>query len=157
MKTKKMRGQAHIVFRDIATSTQAMRALQGFDFYGKEMVRDSLASLELCAQLRQKIQYAKGRSSVFQKLEGVYRPPNAAVETVAHDARQSLFNAPAPSSALKTHALPPKPAEPTTNGTKPSDDGPQGVKRRREEESDEEEAPMEEDSDVSMEASSDED
>ena len=38
MKTKKMRGQAHIVFRDIATSTQAMRALQGFDFFGKEMV-----------------------------------------------------------------------------------------------------------------------
>ena len=38
MKTKKMRGQAHIVFRDIQTSTQAMRDLQGFDFFGKEMV-----------------------------------------------------------------------------------------------------------------------
>lgn len=35
----KMRGQAHIVYRDIQTSTQAMRALQGFDFFGKEMVR----------------------------------------------------------------------------------------------------------------------
>lgn len=33
-----MRGQAHVVFRDIQASTQAMRALQGFDFYGKEMV-----------------------------------------------------------------------------------------------------------------------
>jgi hypothetical protein len=33
-----MRGQAHVVFRDIQTSTQAMRALQGFDFFGKEMV-----------------------------------------------------------------------------------------------------------------------
>ena len=39
LKTKKMRGQAHIVFRDVQTSTQAMRALQGFDFFGKEMVR----------------------------------------------------------------------------------------------------------------------
>lgn len=38
MKTKKMRGQAHIVFKDIQASTQAMRALQGFDFFGKEMV-----------------------------------------------------------------------------------------------------------------------
>ena len=33
-----MRGQAHIVYRDVQTSTQAMRALQGFDFFGKEMV-----------------------------------------------------------------------------------------------------------------------
>jgi U2 small nuclear ribonucleoprotein B'' len=32
-----MRGQAHIVFKDVQTSTQAMRALQGFDFYGKEL------------------------------------------------------------------------------------------------------------------------
>lgn len=38
LKTSKMRGQAHIVFRDIDSSTQAMRALQGFSFFGKEMV-----------------------------------------------------------------------------------------------------------------------
>ena len=35
----KMRGQAHVAFRDVQASTQAMRALQGFDFFGKEMVR----------------------------------------------------------------------------------------------------------------------
>jgi U2 small nuclear ribonucleoprotein B'' len=34
----KMRGQAHVVYRDIQTATQAMRALQGFDFFGKELV-----------------------------------------------------------------------------------------------------------------------
>ena len=39
LKTMKMRGQAHIVFRDVHASTQAMRSLQGFDFFGKEMVR----------------------------------------------------------------------------------------------------------------------
>lgn len=39
LKTAKMRGQAHVVFRDIDSSTQAMRALQGFTFYGKDMVR----------------------------------------------------------------------------------------------------------------------
>jgi U2 small nuclear ribonucleoprotein B'' len=38
MRTVKMRGQAHVVFRDIQSSTQAMRALQGFDFFGKDMV-----------------------------------------------------------------------------------------------------------------------
>ena len=38
MKTKKMRGQAHIVFKDVQASTQAMRALQGFEFFGKQMV-----------------------------------------------------------------------------------------------------------------------
>lgn len=39
LKTMKMRGQAHVVFRDVDSSTQAMRALQGFTFFGKEMVR----------------------------------------------------------------------------------------------------------------------
>lgn len=38
-KGQNMRGQAHIVYRDIQTSTQAMRALQGFDLFGKEIVR----------------------------------------------------------------------------------------------------------------------
>ncbi len=38
LKTMKMRGQAHIVFRDIQTSTQAMRSLDGFRFLGREMV-----------------------------------------------------------------------------------------------------------------------
>jgi hypothetical protein len=38
MKTSKMRGQAHVLFRDVSSSTQAMRSLQGFEFFGKEMV-----------------------------------------------------------------------------------------------------------------------
>lgn len=37
-KGQKMRGQAHVVFKDIQTATQAMRALKGFDFLGKELV-----------------------------------------------------------------------------------------------------------------------
>lgn len=39
LRTTKMRGQAHVVFRDAQTATHAMRALQGFEFFGKEMVR----------------------------------------------------------------------------------------------------------------------
>jgi RNA recognition motif-containing protein len=37
----KRRGQAHIVFRDIESSTQAMRALQDFKFFGKPIVRST--------------------------------------------------------------------------------------------------------------------
>lgn len=44
MKTVKMRGQAHIVFRDVQASTQALRALQGFDFFGKDLVRHALVA-----------------------------------------------------------------------------------------------------------------
>lgn len=35
---RNMRGQAHVVFKDVNQSTRAMRALQGFEFFGKEMV-----------------------------------------------------------------------------------------------------------------------
>lgn len=42
LKTSSMRGQAHIVYRDIQTATQAMRALDGFNFLGKEMVRPDM-------------------------------------------------------------------------------------------------------------------
>lgn len=38
LKTMAMRGQAHIVFRDIQASTQAMRSLDGEDFLGRPMV-----------------------------------------------------------------------------------------------------------------------
>jgi RNA recognition motif-containing protein len=41
LKTSKARGQAFIAFRDVASATQAMRALDGFNFFGKEMVRIS--------------------------------------------------------------------------------------------------------------------
>ena len=38
LKTMKMRGQAHIVFRDVNSAGAAMRALQGFNLLGKDMV-----------------------------------------------------------------------------------------------------------------------
>lgn len=38
LKTGKMRGQAHVVYRDVQTATQAMRALDGSQFLGKEIV-----------------------------------------------------------------------------------------------------------------------
>ncbi|RAL08683.1 U2 snRNP complex subunit MSL1 [Aspergillus homomorphus CBS 101889] len=136
LKTEKMRGQAHIVFKDVQTSTQAMRALQGFEFFGKQM----------------KIVYARGTSDVIARLRGTYHVSNASSGGQAGPAstelQKSIFSGP-PGSV----ALPPKPSE-ETNGENQTA---HGVKRPREEDSDEEEAPMDEDSDVPMEASSDED
>ena len=39
LKTSKMRGQAHVCYTNPQASDRAMQALQGFDFFGKEMVR----------------------------------------------------------------------------------------------------------------------
>ena len=39
VKSAKMRGQAHVLFKDVQTATQAMQQCQGFEFFGKEMVR----------------------------------------------------------------------------------------------------------------------
>jgi RNA recognition motif-containing protein len=41
LKSKKMQGQAHILFKDVQSATQAMRACQGFEFFGREMVREA--------------------------------------------------------------------------------------------------------------------
>jgi len=38
-KTLKMRGQAFVVFKEVASATAAMRAMQGFPFFDKPMVR----------------------------------------------------------------------------------------------------------------------
>ncbi|KAL6156066.1 hypothetical protein ACJBU6_05203 [Exserohilum turcicum] len=59
LKTMKMRGQAHVVFRDVDSSTQAMRALQGFAFFGKDM----------------QIAYAKTKSDTVAKIDGTYKMP----------------------------------------------------------------------------------
>lgn len=40
MKTMKMRGQAFVVFKELAAATNALRQLQGFPFYNKPMVSD---------------------------------------------------------------------------------------------------------------------
>lgn len=131
-KGKPMRGQAHICFRDIQTSTQAMRALQGFEMFDKEM----------------EIQYAKGTSHIIPKLRGTFEPPTSSASAIqSTNVQKSIFDA--PPSGITT-----KPAE---NGT--TDTGaPHGTKRPRDEpeeeedddvamEEDEDDAPMEEDDD----------
>jgi U2 small nuclear ribonucleoprotein B'' len=125
-KKQNMRGQAHVVYRDIQTSTQAMRALQGFELFEKEMV----------------IVYGRGQSSVIPRLRGTFEAPSATAESPATDLQKSIFNGP-------PQNIPSKPVE---NGAKPDAAIPptsQGLKRPREDEDDDEQsdAPMEEDED----------
>jgi len=56
MKTDKQRGQAWIVFKEISSSTNALRDMQAFPFYDKPM----------------KIAYAKTKSDAIAKLDGTY-------------------------------------------------------------------------------------
>ncbi|KAJ8125879.1 hypothetical protein O1611_g7757 [Lasiodiplodia mahajangana] len=142
LKTTKMRGQAHIVFRDTQAATQAMRSLDGFQFLGKEL----------------KIQYAKSKSNTIAKLDGTYKlPGSAAADVEMTETQQSIFNAPAPTSSTTSvappvHGLPAKPPQ-ATNIPVPNAPSPdsRGQKRPRDEEEEEEES----DEDVAMEEDSD--
>ena len=62
MKTFRLRGQAWVVFEDLAMAANAMRSLNGFDLFDKEMVR------------------ARNRSSAHG---GRGRPPRAAARVAA--------------------------------------------------------------------------
>ncbi|KAK4168559.1 U2 small nuclear ribonucleoprotein B [Cladorrhinum sp. PSN259] len=138
LKTHKMRGQAHIVYKDVQTATQAMRSLNGFEFFGREL----------------KISYAKSKSNIIAKLDGSFKPPAAstAAQVEVTDLQQSIFNAPVPgASNSTTSGLPPKP--PGTDHLMADAGTPEsrGTKRPREEEQ------GESDSDVAMEEDSDDD
>jgi len=56
LKTVKMRGQAFVVFKDLSSATNALRQLQGFNFYDKPL----------------EVQYAKHKSFVIAKEDGTF-------------------------------------------------------------------------------------
>ncbi|EMR67458.1 putative u2 small nuclear ribonucleoprotein b protein [Eutypa lata UCREL1] len=142
-----MRGQAHVVFRDVQAATQAMRALEGFEFLGREL----------------RIQYAKSKSDMIAKLDGTYKLPGSAAANVEMtETQHSIFNAPPPSSsaagapsttaaAPPPHGLPSRPSQSTDQAmTEAKSPDNRGQKRPRDEEE-------ESDEDVAMEEDSDED
>lgn len=57
LKTLKMRGQAFIIFKEIASATNALRTMQGFPFYDKPM----------------RINYSKSESDVIAKSKGTFK------------------------------------------------------------------------------------
>ncbi|KXS93694.1 hypothetical protein AC578_3845, partial [Pseudocercospora eumusae] len=161
LKTTKMRGQAHVLFRDVNSATQAMRHCQGYDFFGREM----------------KISYAKSRSNTLAKLTGTFHEEQASkaaapnASTTNSIAPPSSFPAPPGSTNAPQSGLPPPPglpAKPNGQPAKPpaveaakagAENAPSpastaGQKRQREESDDEGgDAPMDEDSGGEMEMS----
>lgn len=160
LKTIKMRGQAHIVYRDIQTATQAMRSLDGFELLGREMVRSvvhSRGALQVPganAYLdHQKISYAKSKSNAIAKLDGTFKLPSTTAAVEVTDLQQSIFNAPAPGTAAAASATSSLPSKPITavdhvmaDANTPES---RGTKRTRKEEENDS------DSDVAMEEDSD--
>ncbi|GAB4813644.1 hypothetical protein N2152v2_000690 [Parachlorella kessleri] len=57
LKTPRLRGQAWVVFADITSATNALRAMQGFPFFDKPV----------------RLQYAKTKSDAVSKLDGSYK------------------------------------------------------------------------------------
>lgn len=66
LKTAKMRGQAHIVYRDIQTATQAMRALDGHEFLGQQMVSFTTTP---CDALENLVKLMHGVESIVRKVQ----------------------------------------------------------------------------------------
>jgi len=56
LKTRKMRGQAFVVFSELNSATAAMRSMNGFAFYGRPM----------------RVGYAKSKSHVVMKEDGTF-------------------------------------------------------------------------------------
>ncbi|GAB7335167.1 hypothetical protein MBLNU13_g06999t1 [Cladosporium sp. NU13] len=126
VKSSKMRGQAHVLFRDIHAATQAMRACQGMEFFGREM----------------KISYAKEKSQTLAKMTGQYDPPLQ--PGAPKEQAQPANTLPAPpglappgvSAGVPPPGIPPPGLVPPPGAQNaPS---PQGVKRSREESDNEE-------------------
>ncbi|GJN83802.1 U2 snRNP complex subunit msl1 [Purpureocillium lilacinum] len=136
LKTMSMRGQAHIVYKDVQTSTQAMRHLNGQMFLGREL----------------RIQYAKSKSHFVAKLDGTFKIPTTASGAAAveqTDLQRSIFDAPPAGAPPAANAA----ATPSTGADQAMKDADatenRGQKRTRDEEEDEseEDVAMEEDSD----------
>ncbi|XP_012283363.1 U1 small nuclear ribonucleoprotein A [Orussus abietinus] len=77
LKTLKMRGQAFVIFKEIASATNALRSMQGFPFYDKPM----------------RIQYAKTDSDLIAKMKGTFaeRPkkPKRVVPAADEEAKRA--------------------------------------------------------------------
>jgi U2 small nuclear ribonucleoprotein B'' len=141
-KTAKMRGQAHIVYKDVQTAAHAMRQLEGFVFFGKPMVRASWP-LTSCSWL-QRIAYAKSKSDFISKLDGTFKIP--VPETEKGDSENASGDK---GTALQQSIFSGAPA-PKPNQTAAG----QGLKRGRDE--DDDDTPVDEDEDEDEELEMDE-
>ena len=79
-KSQKMRGQAFLVFTDLAGATSAMRACEGMMFYDKPLVSNQNRHhiLDIFTQKKKHVDYAKSKSYVtLQREDPNFVPPTA--------------------------------------------------------------------------------
>eukprot|EP00928_Gymnodinium_smaydae_P031127 TRINITY_DN22957_c0_g1_i1.p2 TRINITY_DN22957_c0_g1~~TRINITY_DN22957_c0_g1_i1.p2 ORF type:complete len:245 (+),score=87.90 TRINITY_DN22957_c0_g1_i1:126-860(+) len=103
----KKRGQAFVVFSDISCATNALRALQGFQFLDKAM----------------RIAYSKTKSDIIALEDGTFKPrarPGAA--TAGEPERKKVAAIGAPTGAGAKPAAVAKPAAPAAAAKKGGDD-----------------------------------
>lgn len=83
MRTNRLRGQAWVVFENVADSTNALRQMQGFPFFDKAMVSSLYQGGGSCHCVQfpltspvhsQRIQFAKDKSDAVSKSDGTYKP-----------------------------------------------------------------------------------
>ncbi|XP_075060040.1 U2 small nuclear ribonucleoprotein B'' [Mixophyes fleayi] len=77
LKTIKMRGQGFVIFKELASATNALRQLQGFPFYDKPM----------------RIQYAKTDSDVISKMRGTFADKEKKKEKKKNKLQEQAANA----------------------------------------------------------------
>ncbi|XP_053565303.1 U2 small nuclear ribonucleoprotein B'' [Bombina bombina] len=99
LKTMKMRGQAFVIFKELASATNALRQLQGFPFYNKAI----------------RLQYAKTDSDVIAKMRGTFSDKDKKKEKKKAKAQEQAANAANKKPAqvrqkwnVPTHFRPPK-------------------------------------------------
>ncbi|XP_016417422.1 U2 small nuclear ribonucleoprotein B''-like [Sinocyclocheilus rhinocerous] len=91
LKTTKMRGQAFVIFKELAAATNALRQLQGFPFYNKPM----------------RIQYAKTDSDLISKTRGTYGDKEKKKEKKKKAQEQAANFNTKPAGAVNTQPPPP--------------------------------------------------
>ncbi|XP_037052460.1 U1 small nuclear ribonucleoprotein A [Bradysia coprophila] len=98
LKTLRMRGQAFVIFKEIASATNALRTMQGFPFYDKPM----------------RIAYSKMDSDLIAKMKGTFKerpkkikPPKPAPEEKREKKKKNAANADSGSTNTNTAEQPP--------------------------------------------------
>ena len=72
MKTPHTRGQAFVIYRNVQNATTALKALQGFTFFKREL----------------RIAYAKVKSEAIERLEGTFKKKNAKLRRREREAKE---------------------------------------------------------------------
>jgi U2 small nuclear ribonucleoprotein B'' len=86
-KSRRLRGQAWVVFDKLDSATRAVRGLDGFRFFGKEM----------------RVRFALEKSDTICKIEGTYKPRAKKVRVEAKSS-STISGAPSSSAEMETQA-----------------------------------------------------